>query len=225
MWTLSSSMADRLFAISNAVLIIGAAAVLIGTIGSVVIAGVRERFSDERIASNEAETKRAIADSDVAKKGAEEARANAATANERAAMLEREAAQLRLALEAAREETERVHQGVASRHVLLAQRELIRSALSGKHFAISIVTWAGDEPEVVSYRDELASAFSEAGAEVAVDNNVMNPAQVGLLLLDSTVLADSTAAQALSAAGIEFAYRQVKTPSPILRVGVKKPTL
>jgi uncharacterized protein YdiU (UPF0061 family) len=102
------------------------------------MSGVREHFADERIKSNEAETARAIADSDIAKASAETAKANAATANERAALLEKDAAQLRLALEAAKEETQRISQGVSSRHVLPAQRALIASTLSGKHFGMAV---------------------------------------------------------------------------------------
>ena len=49
MWTFTPSLADKLFAISNFVLIVGAAAVLLGTIGSIVIAGVREQFSNQHI--------------------------------------------------------------------------------------------------------------------------------------------------------------------------------
>jgi hypothetical protein len=67
MWDISSSLADFLFDLSNVVLVLGAAAVLIGTIGSIKMAGIKERFSNERIAANEAETAKAVAESDSAK--------------------------------------------------------------------------------------------------------------------------------------------------------------
>lgn len=73
MWDLTSSAADFLFNLSNVVLIIGAAAVLIGTIGSIKMGAVREEFSNERIAANEAKTAEAVAVSDVAKARAAEA--------------------------------------------------------------------------------------------------------------------------------------------------------
>jgi hypothetical protein len=92
MWEITSSSADRLFAISNFVLIVGAAAVLIGTIGTIVLSGVREQFANERISTNEAETNRAIAESELAKSGAAEANARAAEANQKASE-----AQLKLA--------------------------------------------------------------------------------------------------------------------------------
>jgi hypothetical protein len=225
MWAISSEMADRLFAISNIVLIAGATAVLAGTIGAIVTSSVRERFADERLSSNEAETRRATADSDVAKRDSETARANAAAANERAALLEKDAAQLRLALEAAKEETERISQGVSSRHVLPAQRALIAAALRDKSFSISIVTWSAGEPEVSAYRDELANAFGILGVSVQTGDNAVTPPQVGLLVIDEPDRSASLAAQALTAAGIDFEYRRADLPNPILRVGIKKPTL
>jgi hypothetical protein len=91
MWTITSSLADRLFAVSNGVLILGATAVLIGTIGAIVMSGVREQFSNERISANEKATAQAIAESEVAKRGSAEA-------TERAALAEKGAADANLSL-------------------------------------------------------------------------------------------------------------------------------
>jgi hypothetical protein len=77
MWNISSSAADALFAWSNIVLTVGAAAVLVGTIGSIKFAAVREHFADIRISDNERATKQAIADGDKAKAAAAEANARA----------------------------------------------------------------------------------------------------------------------------------------------------
>jgi len=77
MWEITSPLADRLFTIFNVVLILGAAMVLIGTIGAIVLSGVREQFSNARISENETKTAQAIAESDNAKKGAAEANARA----------------------------------------------------------------------------------------------------------------------------------------------------
>jgi len=89
MWEISSSLADRLFALSNVVLILGAAAVLIGTIGAIVLSGVREQFANERISANETATAQATAESDVARR-------DAAAATERAALAEQRAAEANL---------------------------------------------------------------------------------------------------------------------------------
>jgi hypothetical protein len=91
MWEISASLADRLFALSNVVLILGAAAVLIGTIGAIVMSGVREQFANERISANETATAQATAESDAAKR-------DAAAATERAALAEQRAAEANLEL-------------------------------------------------------------------------------------------------------------------------------
>jgi hypothetical protein len=66
-WDISPSAADSFFTWSNVVLIVGAAAVLLGTIGSIKFAAIREYFADLRISENERATKEAIAESDKAK--------------------------------------------------------------------------------------------------------------------------------------------------------------
>jgi hypothetical protein len=76
----SPEAASLWFDIFNGVLFIGALLVTVGTWGTIKTAGIKEKFSDERIAANEAETKRAIAESDLAKQGAAEANARAAEA-------------------------------------------------------------------------------------------------------------------------------------------------
>jgi hypothetical protein len=86
-----------------------------------------------------------------------------AQANERAAQLEREAADLRLALEGARAETLRLSQGVA-RHVSPTQAELFKSLFAGKHFRLRMNSESSPEPR--QYRDELASALAAAGQEI-----------------------------------------------------------
>jgi hypothetical protein len=204
MWEISSASADRLFALSNVVLIAGAAAVLIGTMGSIVFGTVREQFSNGRMAANERAT---------------------AEANARAASLEKEGAGLRLALEAAKAETLRIAQGISSRHVLAAQRALIVSTVRGSELKLAVVNWSLGEPEVLSYRDELADAFKSAGAVVEVGQNTISPAQVGLLVLDATDRAQSLVAHALDAAGIEYAFQREDILQPIIRVGIKKPAL
>ena len=81
MSVVSSSLADFLFALSNVVLIAGAAAVLVGTIGSIKMGAVREQFANERISANEAATSAA--------------NARAAEANAHAAELELKVAEAR----------------------------------------------------------------------------------------------------------------------------------
>ena len=84
----SLESASLWFDIFNGVLLAGALFVAVGTWGTIKTASIKERYSDERIAANEAETKRSIADSDAAKEGT-------AKANERIAELSTQAEQLR----------------------------------------------------------------------------------------------------------------------------------
>lgn len=78
MFNISLNIANTLYGISNVALGFGALLVLLGTLGSIWSGGIRERFSDERIARDESQT---------------------ATANERAAVAELQAAQARLELQ------------------------------------------------------------------------------------------------------------------------------
>jgi hypothetical protein len=76
------------FDIFNGVLLLGAFLVLVGTWGTIKTSAIKERFADERTVANEAETKRAIADSDAAKEAT-------AKADQRNAELTTQAEQLR----------------------------------------------------------------------------------------------------------------------------------
>ena len=72
--------ANSLYHSANIILILGAFLVLLGTIVAIWSGGIRERFADERLSNNEAETERAKAD--------------AAQANARAAEVNLELAKL-----------------------------------------------------------------------------------------------------------------------------------
>ena len=61
MFDVSPDGANLWFDISNVVLLVGAVLVALGTYGTIRFAGIKEKFSDERVAANEVETKRAIA--------------------------------------------------------------------------------------------------------------------------------------------------------------------
>lgn len=83
MFNISQSTANGIFGLSNVILSIGALLVLLGTIGAIWSGGIRERFADDRISSNEAKTLQATLD-------AAKADAKAAKANERTALAELE---------------------------------------------------------------------------------------------------------------------------------------
>lgn len=152
MLDVSSSLADSLFGWANVVLIVGAALVLIGTIGSIKLAAVREHFSDVRISDNERETKTAIAESDVAK-------ADAAKANVLAAELEKAAADARL-------ETEKLKSVVAWRTISLENQAAIEKVLSAKPGSVNL-RWQDGDPEALFLAIQISSVLGRAAWQVA----------------------------------------------------------
>lgn len=62
MFNISLSLANSIYVVANIILVCGAVLALVGTIGVVWSGGIREKYADERIASNEAATARAKAE-------------------------------------------------------------------------------------------------------------------------------------------------------------------
>jgi len=68
---------------------------LIGTIGAIVLSGVREQFANERISANETATAQATAESDVAKRDAASGNRARGASGKRAAEANLELARLK----------------------------------------------------------------------------------------------------------------------------------
>jgi hypothetical protein len=145
MWEISLPLADRLFTLSNAVLIIGAAMVLIGTIGAIVLSGVREQFSNARISDNETKTALAVAESDTAKQGAAEANARALEAQ--------------LALTKYR----------SGRSLLPEQHKILFEALKAAPKGRVIIKPNFADAEATSFANQITQIFVEAGFSGAGD--------------------------------------------------------
>jgi hypothetical protein len=109
MLDLSLPTANALFGLSNIALIIGGVLVLIGTVGVFWTTGIRDRYAEERISSNEAQT--AMANEGAAK------------ANERASELAKEAEHERL-------ERLQLEAEIAPRRLTREQREAIATVLT-----------------------------------------------------------------------------------------------
>lgn len=138
MWTVTPPMADSLFALSNLVLIVGAALVLAGTIGSIKLAAVRERFADIRISENERAT---------------------AQANERAADSEKEAANARL-------DTEKLKAVVAWRTLSEAQATEFGKVLAAKPGSVNL-RWTDGDPEALFFAIQISQILQRAHWQVA----------------------------------------------------------
>jgi hypothetical protein len=67
MFSITSQVADAIYTWSNVLLVLGAIFALTGTAGVFWSGGVREKFADERISANEAETAKAKAETAQAK--------------------------------------------------------------------------------------------------------------------------------------------------------------
>lgn len=143
MWDISSSAADSLFAWSNIILIVGATLVLIGTIGSVKLASIREYFSDLRISDNERATTEAIAEAASAKAASAEANARA---------------------ESERLERVRLEARIAPRRLSSQQKETIASALTNvpRPPTIAIVSRLLDT-EGNDFADDISTTLTSAG--------------------------------------------------------------
>lgn len=170
MLTVTESLANTLFAWSNVMLIAGAAAVLIGTIGAIAMGTAREQFANERISANERATGEANAQAGAAYADAGKANEAAGRANERAAGLEKAAADARertatLEKDAAglRLELEKVRAPLVDRRLTPEQvNELVR-ALSGKKILLSILAAPSPDREINAFANDLIAAFDKAG--------------------------------------------------------------
>ena len=212
MWNVSPSWADFLFSVSNVVLIIGAFAIFIGTIGSITMGAAKEHFADVRISDNERDTAQALA------------RAGAADA--KAAGLEKEAADARL-------ETERLKQVVAWRTIMPPDALKLENALVGKPGVVNLRFMDGD-PEALFLAIQFSKILSKAHWQVAP--GALKPANAivfGISLPDAASADAQTLRAAFVAAGIAFSPNPVPGGSsfsvsaipgaPMLMIGSRPP--
>src|SRR5262245_58389039 len=114
--------ANVVFTVANIILVLGTVLVLAGTVGAIWSGSVKERFADERITTNEAQTAAAHAD-------AERAKADSAKANESTEILRR--ANLALQGEVERERTARLklEKRIAPRNLTNDQKSMLINSL------------------------------------------------------------------------------------------------
>lgn len=139
MWNITSPRADFLFGISNWLLIAGAFAIFVGTIGSIAMGAAKDYFANERLSANELATERAKADAEIAKEGAAEADARAAEAQ--------------LALAKYR----------AGRSLTTAQHEILVQALRASPKGHVIIKPNFVDQEATRFANQITQAFADAG--------------------------------------------------------------
>lgn len=139
---MSESTANSINNVSNVIIIVGAALVLVGTITAVWSAGVKEQFSNEKIMDNKAKVE--IAQAEVEK------------AKEHAAILG-------LETEKAKFEQQRLKAQLAWRRLNHQQFDVIKLGLVGVEFPDVWVTFVGDDPESNLFREDINSVLTESG--------------------------------------------------------------
>jgi len=151
-WTPSSSLADKLFTSSNLLLIVALTATVIGTVGSVWMANVREGYLRR----------------ELAKAGEEAAKANeaAGNANERAALLQDTANKSERELEGERSARLLLEAKIAPRSLDSDAQEAVRDALLGfSGLKVSVTTYALDA-EARIFAKQLIDCLIAAGINV-----------------------------------------------------------
>ncbi|WP_330084238.1 hypothetical protein [Methylocystis iwaonis] len=144
MFDISLPTANLLFGLSNFSLILGAALVLMGTLGSVWFGGIRERYADQRTSENETKTATALAES--------------ARATAEAEKFKESNTRLGVELEKERIERLRLEEKVHPRHLSDAQRNTFAEKLKSSGWKKAEIIWHGTgEPE--AYAKDLAGAF------------------------------------------------------------------
>jgi len=207
-WNVSSEQADFLFDLFNWILIIGAFAVFVGTIGAIKMGTARDFFADARLRDHE----RAISAANAA----------AADANERAATVEKEAQQLRAA-------NLMLEKQIQPRRLSGEDSTKLEAGLSKmQHLPICIVSRFFD-PEGTDFADDLANAFNKAEWPVVRQRNwTMSQRGVAIASLEGTNLPPEltkTLVGALAGAGVEATVTVISaanqnTTSPYFQPGL-----
>lgn len=143
MFEITPPVADTIHKWANVLLVLGSVSALVGTIGIFWSGGMRDTFANQRVSANEAETAKAKAE--AAKANAEAANANVETAR-------------------ARLEQERLKSQMAWRRVSDEQAQHLVAALSG-HSLETWLTFVGNDPESVVFREDLDKVLTAAGVK------------------------------------------------------------
>lgn len=217
-FSLSQTAADAVFGYANVALIVGAALVFLGTIGVIWSSGIRERYANERVSRNEAET--AIAKADAAK-----AQENAATANERTEILREENLATQRELERERIERLRLEANIAPRRLSKEQRSTLVSELRSGPQPITIEFTRLGDLEASMYADAILAALGSADVKSSINNvGVQAPPKYGVqILLKKSSPKATTIKYAFEKARIpaEFSFRDTGVFDAKILVGLR----
>jgi hypothetical protein len=174
MFNISLNTANVIYTGANILLIGGAVLSVIGAFTVFWAGGIRERFADERISSNEAvaqtakgdaakanrEAAEATARAEEAKRNAADVGLQAAQANERAAHLEKDAAQAHL-------ETEKLKALVSWREILPENKERFRMLTKNLLKGQVIVSSIAGNSEAANFARQISEMLKSSGYNVS----------------------------------------------------------
>jgi hypothetical protein len=155
MFDVSPDQASAWFDIFNIVLFIGAFAVAVGTYGSIKMGEIKERFSNERLSTNEHATAQAQTEAAHANERAAGLEKDAALVKERAAQLEKSVAEANARAAEAQLALERFK---APRSLVPSERAAIAAAIAPYAGTALDIFIAGESPDLASLASGITTA-------------------------------------------------------------------
>lgn len=207
MFNISQDTADSIYTYSNIALIIGAIITVIATIGVFYSGGIRERYSNERIASNERLTAAAQAEAAIANENAAKASESAAQSNLKAAEVERQNTELRIKF--------------ANRRIDEKQYDILVEELRKNPSPFNIETMS--DPESGLYAADIVRVLTAANWTVERKTFPLGVIWHGIIIYQTNDPAASHLADALKKAGIQFHIGTEFRDKVTIMVGGKPP--
>lgn len=198
-WAMSFARANSIYNLAVIGLVIGAVITIVSTITLIWVAQIKDGFANEHVA-------KAIALSDQAK-------ADAAKANERTAMLLLQAQQIRL-------EQEKTKALQGWRRVSADQHQKIVKALHGQVLTVVLVV-INNDPEAAQFAADLGKTLKDAGATVNSTISMFPAPFRGLGMSMTTSGAGAVLYAALRGAG--FAIKDLPERDPVMIFVASKP--
>lgn len=184
---LSPEVADRVFNLANAVLIVSAFLVFASTYVSIRSASIRDFYSDQRRIENERQTALAQADAATANEGAAVAKADAAQANVTAEATRQNNLQLQISLEKERTERLQLEEKVAPRNLSDTDRGTMQAQANRvcRRIGRVIVTAANSNNEAQRYGNQFIEILRRAGcvSDLALPIPGLAPEVLGIHIL------------------------------------------
>ncbi len=207
-WALPLDRANAVYNFALIALVAGAMFSIAATIALVWVSGIKSRYANEHIAS--------------ALVQGEQARADAARANERAAELLLQAKQAGLEQEKARLEHEQVRALSAWRSISEEQHTKILKVLRGHNFAVNLLS-PGNDPEATQFAEAIVKTLKDAGVNVTTATSVMPIPIRGLGMSMSTPSSDAATTLYAAFRGAGFEIKDLPEREPVMIVVGSKP--